>query len=78
MTTETGSTNLGDLSLVPVTDLALSVRAKKCTTKLGIVTIEELINTDAATLLKCKNFATGSLKEIRDRLAERGLKLKGE
>lgn len=91
MTTETGSTNLAaarkyivggvetsDLSLIPITELALRPRGRRCMTTLGIGTIEALINTDAATLLKCKNFAAVSLKEVRDSLAEHGWKLKGE
>lgn len=70
MTTELASLTLRDLNL--------RVRPRKCMHKAGITTIEKLIDTDAATLLKCKNFGAVSLKEVRERLAELGLKLKGE
>lgn len=67
-----------ELASLTLRDLILSVRPRKCMNKLGITTIEQLIDTDAATLLKCKNFGAVSLKEVRESLAELGLKLKGE
>jgi DNA-directed RNA polymerase subunit alpha len=67
-----------ELASLTLSDLQLSVRPRKCMTRLGITTIEKLINTDAAKLLECKNFGRVSLKEVRERLAECGLKLKGE
>ena len=63
---------------MPVTELNLSVRARKCTTKLGITTIGELVRRTAEDLMECKNFGVTSLNEVRERLAERGLKLRGE
>jgi len=63
---------------LPITDLALSVRARKCTTKLGIVSIGELVRRTAEDLMECKNFGVTSLNEVREKLAERGLKLRGE
>jgi DNA-directed RNA polymerase subunit alpha len=59
-------------------ELNLSVRARKCTTKLGINTIGELVRRTAEDLLECKNFGVTSLNEVREKLAERGLKLRGE
>jgi DNA-directed RNA polymerase subunit alpha len=59
-------------------DLNLSVRARKCTTKLGITTIGELVRRTAEDLMECKNFGVTSLNEVREKLAERGLKLRGE
>ena len=61
-----------------LTDLSLSVRARKCTTKLGIGTIGELIRRTAEDLMECKNFGVTSLNEVREKLAERGLKLRGD
>ncbi len=62
----------------PITELALSVRARKCTTRLGITTVGELIRRTAEDLMECKNFGVTSLNEVREKLAERGLKLRGD
>ena len=67
-----------ELHGLPITDLNLSVRARKCTTKLGIGTIGDLVRRTAEDLLECKNFGVTSLNEVRERLAERGLKLRGD
>jgi len=62
----------------PIGELNLSVRARKCTTKLGIGTIGDLVRRTADDLLECKNFGVTSLNEVRERLAERGLRLRGD
>jgi len=62
----------------PITELALSVRARKCTTRLGITSVGELIRRTAEDLMECKNFGVTSLNEVREKLAERGLKLRGD
>jgi DNA-directed RNA polymerase subunit alpha len=62
----------------PINDLSLSVRARKCMTKLGIQTVGELIQRTGDDLLECKNFGVTSLNEVRERLAELNLKLKNE
>ncbi|MFM8284909.1 MAG: DNA-directed RNA polymerase subunit alpha C-terminal domain-containing protein [Planctomycetaceae bacterium] len=67
-----------ELLTQPITELALSVRARKCTTRLGITTIGELIRRTAEDLMECKNFGVTSLNEVREKLAERGLKLRGD
>jgi len=59
-------------------ELNLSVRARKCTTKLGINSIGDLVRRTAEDLLECKNFGVTSLNEVREKLTERGLKLRGE
>jgi DNA-directed RNA polymerase subunit alpha len=63
---------------LPITELNLSVRARKCTTKLGIVTIGDLVRRTAEDLLECKNFGVTSLNEVREKLTERGLRLRGD
>ena len=63
---------------LPITELNLSVRARKCTTKLGIVSIGDLVRRTAEDLLECKNFGVTSLNEVREKLSERGLRLRGE
>ena len=67
-----------EIHSLPIGDLNLSVRAKKCTTKLGIGTIGDLVRRTAEDLLECKNFGVTSLNEVREKLAERGLKLRGD
>jgi DNA-directed RNA polymerase subunit alpha len=62
----------------PITDLNLSVRARKCMAKLGISTIGELIRHTPDQLLEVKNFGVTSLTEIRAKLGENGLKLQGD
>lgn len=62
----------------PVTDLELSVRARKCMTRLGIKSIGELIRKTSDELLSCKNFGVTSLNEITEKLESKGLKLRGE
>jgi len=62
----------------PVSDLNLSVRARKCMTRLGINTIGELIRKSGDDLLECKNFGVTSLVEVREKLEEISLKLRGE
>ena len=64
--------------LRPVTDLNLSVRARKCMTRLNIQTIGELVRKTQDELLECKNFGVTSLKEIREKLTIYGIKLRGE
>ncbi len=62
----------------PMTDLNLSVRARKCLIKLGISTLSELVRRTGDDLLECKNFGVTSLNEVREKLAVLGLKLRGE
>ena len=62
-----------------VTDLNLSVRARKCMSRLNIQTIGELIRKTADEMLECKNFGVTSLNEIREKLFSTfNLKLRGE
>jgi DNA-directed RNA polymerase subunit alpha len=62
----------------PVTDLNLSVRARKCMNRLGLTTLGELIQKSADDLLEAKNFGMTSLNEVREKLAQYGLKLRGD
>jgi DNA-directed RNA polymerase subunit alpha len=64
--------------LRPVTDLNLSVRARKCMHRLNIQTIGELVRYTADELLKCKNFGVTSLNEIREKLVNFSITLRGE
>ena len=62
----------------PLAFLDLSVRARKCMNRLNITTVGELIRRTQDELLDCKNFGVTSLNEIKGKLAEHGLKLRGE
>ena len=70
-----GSGKEGILSK-PVTDLALSVRARKALQLLNIQTLGDLASHTEAELMGVKNFGATSLTEIRERLAEHGMGLR--
>ncbi len=63
---------------MPVGDLNLSVRSRKCMTRLGITTVGELLNRTPDELLSAKNFGVTSLNEIRAKLTEHNLKLRND
>lgn len=60
---------------IPVTDFELSVRARNCLKKMNIRTLGDLVRTSEAELLAYKNFGETSLKEIKDMLSAKGLRL---
>ncbi|MDX1962579.1 MAG: DNA-directed RNA polymerase subunit alpha C-terminal domain-containing protein [Pirellulales bacterium] len=62
----------------PISDLNLSVRARKCMIRLGMNTIGELLRKTGDDLLECKNFGVTSLNEVREKLTLKGLKLRGD
>jgi len=62
----------------PVSDLNLSVRARKCMIRLGITTVGELVRRSGDDLLECKNFGVTSLNEVREKLTVHSLKLRGD
>jgi len=62
----------------PISELNLSVRARKCMIRLGINTIAELVRRTGDDLLECKNFGVTSLNEVREKLSLQSLKLRGE
>ena len=62
----------------PISDLNLSVRARKCMVRLGINTISELIRKTGDDLLESKNFGVTSLNEVRAKLEGISLKLRGD
>jgi DNA-directed RNA polymerase subunit alpha len=61
-----------------IEDLELSARSLNCLKKVGTKTVGELISNSEADLMKFKNFGTKSLDEVREKLAEYKLALKGE
>jgi DNA-directed RNA polymerase subunit alpha len=62
----------------PVSDLNLSVRARKCMNRLGINSLGDLIQRSADELLESKNFGMTSLNEVREKLSQLGLTLRGD
>lgn len=62
----------------PISDLNLSVRARKCMNRLGLSVLGELVRKTQDDLLECKNFGVTSLNEVREKLTQIGLKLRGE
>ena len=47
-------------------------------TRLQINTIGELIRKTGDDMLECKNFGVTSLNEVREKLADLGLKMRGD
>jgi DNA-directed RNA polymerase subunit alpha len=62
----------------PVTELNLSVRARKCMNRLNLNTIGELVNRSGDELMEAKNFGVTSLNEVKEKLTALGLKLRGD
>jgi|688.fasta_scaffold09394_6 DNA-directed RNA polymerase subunit alpha len=62
----------------PISELNLSVRARKCMVRLQLNTIGELIRKTGDDLLECKNFGVTSLTEVREKLTGLNLKLRGD
>jgi DNA-directed RNA polymerase subunit alpha len=61
----------------PIAQLELSTRPRRAMEVLSVQTIGDLVKLTAQDLLACKNFGQTSLEEIRSKLSELGLKLKG-
>ncbi len=59
----------------PVTDFELSVRARNCLKKMNLRSLGDLVQATEAGLLSYKNFGETSLKEIKDMLSIKGLRL---
>jgi DNA-directed RNA polymerase subunit alpha len=59
----------------PVTDFDLSVRTRNALRKMNIRTLADLLRVTEAEMRSYKNFGESSLDEIKDMLAQRGLKL---
>jgi DNA-directed RNA polymerase subunit alpha len=67
-----------DLETRLVSELRLSVRASKCLESEGIATVGELCSHTAAELLEVRNFGETTLQEVRQKLGNFGLRLRGE
>ena len=58
--------------------LGFELRARKCMCKLSINTLGELVARTGYELLECRNFGVIGLERLRIKLAELGLRLRGE
>src|SRR6266545_8029813 len=56
-------------------ELELSVRATNCLESEGITTVRDLVNRTDDELLEVRNFGETTLKEVKQKLSERGLHL---
>lgn len=61
-----------------IEDLELSARSLNCLKRAGIKTVGELISNSEEELMNNKNFGSKSLDEVREKLTEYKLALKGE
>ncbi len=61
----------------PITELDLSVRSRRIVDLLKIRTIGDLATKTEAELLACPNFGQTSLNEIKTKLDELGVSLRG-
>ncbi len=59
----------------PITDFELSVRSRNCLAKMGVLSLGDLVRFTEQELLAHKNFGETSLQEIKDILAQKGLRL---
>lgn len=59
----------------PVNDFELSVRSRNCLAKMNIFTLGDLLAITEQEMLSYKNFGETSLKEVKEMLALRGLRL---
>lgn len=62
----------------PIEDLELTVRSYNCLHRFGIVRIQQLLDMTVEQIRSLKNLGSKCLMEIRDKLAENGLCLKGD
>ncbi|HMC66809.1 MAG TPA: DNA-directed RNA polymerase subunit alpha C-terminal domain-containing protein, partial [Gemmataceae bacterium] len=56
-------------------ELELSVRATNCLESEGITTVKDLVIRNDDELLEVRNFGETTLKEVKQKLSERGLHL---
>ncbi len=59
----------------PITEFELSVRSRNCLAKMNIESLGDLVRKTEPELLAYKNFGETSLQEIKDILAQKGLRL---
>ena len=73
-----GGGDTDDVRNRPITELQLSIRARRTVESLGCLTLGDITKHSADELLGMPNFGTTSLQELRSKLSEHNLKLTGE
>jgi DNA-directed RNA polymerase subunit alpha len=68
----------GGMDEVLIEDLELGVRSYNCLKREGIQTVGDLVSKTEDELLNIPNFGKKSIDEVNDKLAARGLSLRGE
>jgi DNA-directed RNA polymerase subunit alpha len=71
-------TKKSDYDDMLIEELELGVRSYNCLKREGVETVGDLVSKSEAELLNIPNFGKKSIEEVRERLAERGLSLRGE
>ncbi len=66
---------LASVLRIPISDFELSVRSRNCLAKMGVQMLQDLVRFTEQELLAHKNFGETSLQEIKDILAQKGLRL---
>lgn len=61
-----------------VSELNFSVRARKCMSRLNIQIVGDLVSKSVEDLMEARNFGVTSLNEVREKLTELGLNLRGD
>ena len=61
----------------PIETLSLSIRSRRCMERLKIRTVRDLMHKSEVELMAAKNFGMTSLSEVKEKLGELGLKLRG-
>ena len=68
----------GGMDDVLIEELELGVRSYNCLKREGIQTVGDLVNKTEAELLNIPNFGKKSIDEVKEKLSERGLSLRGD
>jgi DNA-directed RNA polymerase subunit alpha len=63
---------------VRVEELDFSVRTYNCLKRAGISSVRDLVHRTQSELMSIRNFGKRSLYEVREKLAQLGLTLRGE
>jgi DNA-directed RNA polymerase alpha subunit len=63
---------------LPLTELNLSVRARKAAVRLGVKTVGDLVKLSAKDLMEARNFGLVSRDEVREQLIRIGLRLRDD
>ena len=75
---ETEVSDEPQLENISIEDLDLSVRSYNCLKRAGIANVSDLIKKSEADMMKVRNLGKKSLKEVKDKLRERGLNFRDD